>query len=183
MRNRILSIQQELKAPGVAQSYSLIGVNKKSRSARPGGLLVRTKSKDHDKYLIVTGQLTKNDSPVANKRVELVGLWHENGYAMSSTNYIASAKTDANGYFKMALKYDQTNTIEVAARALVKIKVDGQEYLLKPKPMADLTHMLSIIFPGDMKGAILKFLKVRNPMKLISTNFIGLATAQKVPLK
>lgn len=176
MKNRILSIQQELKSTQVSHGYSLIGLQKSKH-------FVRSKSKGHDKYLIVTGQLVKDGSPVANKDVKLIGLWHENAYAMSSTPYIGSAKTDKNGYFKMALKYDSSATMEIAARANVKIEVDGSQYLLKPKPMSDVSHMLSILFPGNLKAAILKFLKVRNPMVLISMNFIGLATGQKVNLK
>lgn len=183
MRNRILSIQQELKQPTLSISHSLIGARKKSKLSSAKSVYSRSKNSDHDKFLIVCGQLIKDNKPVANKEVELVGLWHENGYAMSSTLYISSSKTDKDGYFKMALKHDQVNTMDIAASATVKIKVDGQEYLLKPKPMSNLTHMLSVIFPGDLKGAILKFLKAKNPMKLISMNFIGLATAQKVTLK
>ncbi len=183
MRNRILSIQQELREPTRAMGASVIRSKKRNASRLFGESIAGAQSKkEHDKYLIVTGQLIQSGSPVAGKPVELVGLFNETGHPKSFSHYISSDTTDKKGYFKMALKHDSSGTIDIAATGLVKIKVDGNEYYLKPKPMADVTHMLSIIFPGSLKAAILKFLKVRNPAVLISVNFIGLATGQQVKL-
>ena len=168
MRNRILSIQQELRTTRYASGASLtLG---KSMQRRALGM-----SKDHTSFLPVFGLVTKNGKPVTNAKVKLMKFRSSEGN-INYTPLIKETKTNAKGVFLLGLKYSSTSigSLMSAGRINVDITTSTDTYEvhipvkreeivasviknLLPKPpkasdkLIDLLHDLAGLKRGTLK--------------------------------
>lgn len=130
MKNRLLSIQQDLRGHTHAQSVS-ISFNKN----------IKKKNTDHTMDLPVIGVVTNQGNPVPNATVRIVDFRSAEGN-ISYTPVKSSTKTDSKGQFFLELNWSGTSLGEVVSPAHVLIEIDHGDSTYEVRMTARKQHVI-----------------------------------------
>ena len=179
MKNRLLALQLEI----MTQS-PVVNAMKKSTKTNVEKVTEtnqKQKSSHHDKFLPIIGRVLRNGNPISGIEVNFVEMIDDFGNRMSYTVNTSSSVTNQNGEFYMGLSYDGSNFAEVS-QATVVIEIQGTHYNINTHTGVSLNNLMGVIFPSTTYDAILTLLGARNPMSLLSTNFVAIAAIGDVTI-